>query len=269
MTPGPEASAAFAFSLQVHAFYSELMLAASEVHEADSSEGPTQGGKLLYAAELDTPGRALVIAGNVAGCASLAATADAATQKQAIRDGVVDFLVTSLDEALRILKNEIRKRETVAVCVGAAPEAVEREMLERGVLPDLLRPAERPGPSIDAFVKQGARRVETNLANEDRVLVAWQVTEAPARWLPHIDAIALECLPVDDLASRRWLRLAPRYMGRLAQGMHVLARDRESAERLVDAIRNEVDRENIPVPVEILVRGPGPQLEHRLRFERS
>ncbi len=49
--------------------------------------------------------------------------------------------MTSLDEALRILKNEIRKRETVAVCVAAAPETVEREMLERGVLPDLLPPA--------------------------------------------------------------------------------------------------------------------------------
>ena len=269
MTPGPDASAAFAFSLQVHAFYSELMLAASEVHEAGSSEGSSLGGKLLYAAELDGPGRALVIAGNVAGCASLAATADAAAQKQAIRDAVVDFLVTSLDEALRILKNEIRKRETVAVCVGAAPEAVEREMLERGVLPDLLRPAERPGPSTEAFVKEGARRVGTDVANEDRVLVAWQVTEAPARWLPHINAIALECLCADNLASRRWLRLAPRYMGRLSQGMHVLAQDRESAERLVDAIRNEVDHGNIPVPVEILLRGPGPQPEHRLRLDKS
>ena len=78
-----------------------------------------------------------MIAGNVAGCATLAATAEPAAQKQAIRDGVVDFLVTSLDEALRILKNEIRKRATVAVCVGA-PSTVEREMIERGVLPDLV-----------------------------------------------------------------------------------------------------------------------------------
>ena len=56
-------------------------------------------------------------AANIAGAASLSATADVATQKQAIRDGVVDFLVTSLDEAARILKNEIRKRQPVAVCV--------------------------------------------------------------------------------------------------------------------------------------------------------
>ena len=177
--------------------------------------------------------------------------------------------MTSLDEALRILKNEIRKRETVAVCVGVAPGTLEQEMRERGVLPDLLRADETIGPYTDAFVKQGARRVETGVAIEDRTLVAWQVTDAPARWLPQIDAIALECLRVDDLASRRWLRLAPRYMGRLSQGVHVLACDREFAERLVDAIRNEVDRGNIPVPVEVLVRGPGPQAEHQLCLEKS
>jgi urocanate hydratase len=95
------------------------------------------GGKLFYAGELDGEGRALVVAANIAGAASLVATADRAAQKQAIRDGVADCLVNSLDEALRILKNQLRKRETVAVCLGLAPEAVEREMLERGVLPDL------------------------------------------------------------------------------------------------------------------------------------
>ena len=31
--------------------------------------------------------------------------------------------MTSLDESLRILKNEIRKREPVAVCIAAAPDA--------------------------------------------------------------------------------------------------------------------------------------------------
>ena len=48
-------------------------------------------------------------------------------------------MVTSLDEGLRILKNEIRKRETVAVCVALSPDTLQREMQERGVLPDLLR----------------------------------------------------------------------------------------------------------------------------------
>ncbi len=100
---------------------------------------PSLGGRLLYAGELDDEGRVVVLAGNIAGCATLAATADIAAQKQAIRDGVVDFLVTSLDESLRILKNEVRKKGTVAVCVAASPEEIEQQMLERGVEPDLTR----------------------------------------------------------------------------------------------------------------------------------
>jgi urocanate hydratase len=77
--------------------------------------------------------RALVVAGNIAGAATLTVTSDVDAQKHAVRDGTVDFLVTSLDEALRILKNEIRKGATVAVRVGEPLEDVEREMVERGV----------------------------------------------------------------------------------------------------------------------------------------
>lgn len=124
-----DTSKALSFTCDVFNLYLELM------SDADSSHGMGLGGKLLFAAELDERGRALVVAGNVAGAASLAASADAIAQKDAVRDGVADFLVTSLDEALRIVKNEIRKHETVAVCIGLAPDVVEREMLERGVLP--------------------------------------------------------------------------------------------------------------------------------------
>ena len=49
-----------------------------------------------------------------------------------MRDGVIDFLVTSLDEALRILKNEMRKRTAVAVCVVQDSEAeFARLLLQR------------------------------------------------------------------------------------------------------------------------------------------
>ncbi len=149
---------------------------------------------MLYAGELDRESRALIVAANIAGAASLAATADSAAQKQAIRDGVADFLVTSLDEALRILKNEIRKRETVAVCVAAAPQAVEREMLERGVLPDLLRPGSASSPAFATFLSQGAQQIQLSDLDENQTLLAWSVASAPAQWLPKLDAIALECL---------------------------------------------------------------------------
>ena len=57
-----------------------------------------------------------------------------------MRNGAIDFLVTSLDEALRILKNEIRKRQPIAVGVSVPVREIVKQMLDRGVLPDLLPP---------------------------------------------------------------------------------------------------------------------------------
>src|SRR5262249_35821687 len=150
--------------------------------------------RLLYAGELDDLGRAMVLAANVAGCATLAATADHAAQKQSIRDGVVDFLVTSLDEALRILKNEVRQRKTVAVCVGATPEPVESEMIERGVLPDLVFTG---SPDQRRNTRDfGADVLEVRLGGPDlnRAWLTWHVQQTPAHWMPKLDTAALDCM---------------------------------------------------------------------------
>jgi urocanate hydratase len=197
------------------------------------------GGMFLYVGELHQQGRALVVAGNVAGTATLAATADIEAQKQAVRDGTVDFLVTSLDEALRILKNEIRKRKTVAVCVGTSPEAIESQMLERGVQPDLLGPLAE-SVSASSLLGPGVKRVDVHPASANQVLISWEVSESPARWMPLLDAIASECLPENEMAARRWLRLAPRYLGRSAQGIRVLRSGPETAKAITGRMRDAV-----------------------------
>ena len=130
MTLEPIPFDALNFALAVERFYTALVATANadtaaQDPLANSELEPGLGGKLLYAGLLDEVGRNLVVAANIAGAATLAASPDPAAQKQAVRDGVVDFLVTSLDEALRILKNEIRKHETVAVCVAAAPDDLQ------------------------------------------------------------------------------------------------------------------------------------------------
>lgn len=178
----------------------------------DASEAGL-GGTLLYAGELDALGRAMTVAGNVAGCATMAVSADAATQKQAIHEGVVDFVVTSLDEALRILKNEVRKRNSVAVCVASKREEIEQEIRERGVLPDMVfadvpdhpRNAEGFGASI--------REIRVGELDEGSALIGWEVAVSPARWMPKLDVIALGCLSTEPWL-RRWLRISPRYFGR-------------------------------------------------------
>jgi hypothetical protein len=222
------------FALQVDRLYAGLISAA----ELGDPPEPSLGGKLLYAGQLDEEARALLVAANIAGAASLAASADTAGRKQALRDGVVDFLVTSLDEALRILKNEIRKREPVAVCVALEPETVEQEMLERGVAPDLLRPG-----AADSL--------------EGQRLLCWRVASSPSIWLPKLDAIALDCFDSEAGAARRWLRLAPRYLGRMAQNVRVLRCSESAAAYFLERVRDEVESGEIGVRVELRLSREG------------
>ena len=249
----PIPPAALAFTLQVEALFDALMRTA----ELGPGAEPSLGGKLIYACEFDAQARALLVANNIAGAASLAATADTAAHKQAIRDGVADFAVNSLDEALRILKNEIRKREPVAVCVGASPLDVEREMMERGVLPDFLPITTLSRVQDFNAAWDDVPRIELSPAQDERTLVTWRVNSAPAQWLPKLDAIAMDLLrdaeEREAATARRWLRLAPRYLGRLSQGVRVLRCDDESAIQFVERVRGAVERGEIGVPVEIRV----------------
>ncbi|HUX45984.1 MAG TPA: hypothetical protein VMV57_14640 [Terracidiphilus sp.] len=229
-------------------FYCSLMQHASAATSAPGGAELGLGGRLVYAGELDALGRALVLAGNVAGTATLTATADATAQKQAIRDGVVDFLVTSLDEALRILKNEIRKCEPVAVCVGASAAAVEREMVARGVQPDLL--AEVDGELRGAaLVSPDARKIAAAPVMPEEAWLAWSVTEMTALWMPKLDAMALVCLSEQEQTARRWLRHAPRYGSRLARGVRVLRCRPQAAQAFVERVREAVSRGELGAPV--------------------
>lgn len=241
------------FPATVDWLYAGLVQSASR-HPGYEPE-PGLGGTLLYAGELEGPGSALVVAGNIAGAASLAASADVARQKQAIRDGVIDFLVTTLDEALRIFKNEIRKREAVAVCVTQPPEAVEREMVELGVLPDLLPPGVLDAPAYKVFLDQGARQVNPVSASGSHTVLTWKVSTEPARWFPKLDAMAEDCLrssrAAEAWSAQRWLRLSPRYLGRLAQGGRLLRCDAQAAKCFLAKVREQVAQGTMTVPVEI------------------
>lgn len=229
----PQWVAEYRFALRVLSFYVRLIRAEGQ------SEGEADfGGKLLYAGELDDDGRAVIVASNIAGAASLCATGNQHQQKQAVRDGVVDFLVTSLDEALRILKNEIRKHAPVAVCIGVAPAEIERLIAERGVKPDV----ERPGDALAGTV------------SDDLALVSWSVSRAPAKWMPKLDKFALECAAELAESTRRWLQMSPRYLGRLAQSFHLVLADVGFATRFMEGAMS-LEGGTIPVKVQVSYRG--------------
>src|ERR1700748_3178765 len=96
-------------------------------------------GRLLLIDGLAHEGDALLIAASIAGAASLVLETGTEAVRHCVRNGIVDFAVTSLAEALRILKNEVRKRQPIAVLLERQPMSVLAEMVERGAQPDMLR----------------------------------------------------------------------------------------------------------------------------------
>jgi hypothetical protein len=225
-------------------------------HADESNPEPGRGGRLFWAGDLDDTGQVLVVAANVAGAATLVATGDGDTQRRALHAGIVDFLVNSLDEALRILKNEIRKRAAVAVCVNLPFESVEQEMEERGVLADLFREE-----VIRTTNQQETGREPAGDLGGDPMsapaLVIWKVDSAPAVWLPKLDAIALDCLELEDAVARRWIRQAGRYLGRLGHVEHLVRSNREFGARLFEQVQKQTERNAIQVRGQIEVTFQG------------
>lgn len=199
------------------------------------------GGKLVYTGELDESGRILATAGNISGAATLAASADASTLRQAMRNGTIDFVVNSLDEALRILKNEIRKREPASVAVSIAPVAIVAEMLDRGVLPDLL-PSQLQfqaiAPDLAAFLAQGAQHIPVAPSRAKSIFLIWQIPAEYVQRPADFDGLLQQSLPPNDRTTSRWLRLSPRYLGPQFRRLRSLTCNEETASKLIELFGN-------------------------------
>jgi hypothetical protein len=99
---------------------------------------PDWGGSLVVCCGLGPGGTALSLAANIAGAGCLAIDARPDVCRAALRSGACDFVVNSVDETLRILKNEIRQRRPVSVGLTLGSTAAIDELLGRGVLPELF-----------------------------------------------------------------------------------------------------------------------------------
>lgn len=108
----------------------------------------------------------------IAGAATLLLRGDAGEARQAVRTGAADFLVTSLEEALRILKNELRRKLPVGVCLHAPLAEALQACVERGVQPDYL------GAPEAALQARGARLISWQMRPWGEALLAGQ-----AHWL--------------------------------------------------------------------------------------
>ncbi|MFC5865282.1 hypothetical protein ACFPT7_23455 [Acidicapsa dinghuensis] len=225
------------------------------------------GGRLLFAGDIHAENR-LLTAASIAGAASLGASSDATVLRQAMRDGAIDFLVTSLEEALRILKNEVRKKQPVAVGVSEAPERVVSQMQRRGVLPDLLPPAAWGAgvTGMDEAAEQCFRAWGSLPVNEsgslqsrnfDVEFTTWTADRRAAIWLTRIDQVGISVVQENDALRQRWLRLAPRYLGRAAmqrRGVAMTPDELESFRAGVNALvaeRTAAGEEPVSIRIEV------------------
>jgi hypothetical protein len=199
------------------------------------------GGKLLYVGELDPSACLLLRAANIAGATSLAASADTAALRQAMREGAIDFIVTTLSEALRILKNQIRKKEPVAVGVSLAPQAFEREMLDRGVQPDLLAPKLPLSPELAEIEAHGGWHIQPEPLPPGFTLNLIPVPHDWRRPLGAFDELLLSGLAAADHLNHRWVRAAPRYLSTEARHLRSIACDPETISRLTSASAKDND----------------------------
>src|SRR5207302_6149443 len=105
---------------------------------ADKHFGGSLEGKLVVSGGMGGMGGAQPLAATMNGAVFLGIDVDADRIKKRLKTGYCEFLVTTLDEALRIVKNAVRKKENISVGLVANCADVVPELAERGVVPDIL-----------------------------------------------------------------------------------------------------------------------------------
>lgn len=192
-------------------------------------------GGLIVAVGLGELGSAVAMAANVAGAACLSVEADAALCRAAVRAGACDFLVNTVDESLRVLKNEIRQGKPLSVALESANAPALAELLARGVLPEVFTSAtgvDHAAAAVEAavieaareFAGQGAAVVDLDglLAGIAGCVDARAMLDACGRMesFAFADAAGLRAFDARTLAAaadgpkRRWAAAAPRLFHR-------------------------------------------------------
>ena len=128
----------------------ETFSAAGEKHF-----GGDLSGKLIVTGGMGGMGGAQPLAATMTGAAFLGIDVDPERIKKRLKTGYCDFMVTTLDEALRILKNAVRKKENVSVgLVGNCADVIP-ELAERGVVPDILTDQTSAHDPLNGYVPNG------------------------------------------------------------------------------------------------------------------
>ena len=245
----PNQSAVFRCYVQLQAIRRERFPSAA----ADS-----MAGLLLACVGFGLEGAELALATTISGGTFLGIDPSTVHLKAAVRNGSCDFMVNTLDESLRVLKNELRKKKALSVGLLGDAAAILPAMIERGVQPDLVADSgasERETariyqPALLTFVERGAVQVDTHAAKYSHaagfVEVLW--TASSLADMRRMDDLALRELPADDSIRHRWLQHAPGCFHRQRPLQRVLGMHAEEVTRLAEAFQNAVSAGEIQSP---------------------
>jgi len=133
----------------------ETFAAAGEKHF-----GGDLTGKLIVSGGMGGMGGAQPLAATMNGAAFLGIDVDPDRIKKRLKTGYCDFMVNTLDEALRILKNSVRKKDNISVgLVGNCADIIP-ELAERGVVPDILTDQTSAHDPLNGYVPSGMSLAE-------------------------------------------------------------------------------------------------------------
>jgi urocanate hydratase len=195
------------------------------------------GGSFVLSLGLPPKGSALAIASNIAGAVSLSIDDDETHLREVVRAGAVDFVVHSLDEAVRAMKNEVRKRTPLSVALSASPIAALQEIVSRGMAPQLFSSFISSCPAIlqaaEKLMAYGADLVDFDPESASGSLPefrssvsildpflkqrSWHLRTFSFQTLGELrdfEHRVLKTLPLEDTLRRRWLEVASRILPR-------------------------------------------------------
>src|SRR5438552_3670596 len=109
-------------------------------------------GRLVVSGGIGGMGGAQPLAATMNGAAFLGIDVDRERIKKRLKTGYIDVLVTSLDEALRILKNAVRKGEATSVGLLGKCRDLNTELAKRRVVPDLFTDQSSAHDPIGGYV---------------------------------------------------------------------------------------------------------------------
>ncbi len=130
----------------------ETFAAAARKHFGPAAD---LSGKLVVSGGMGGMGGAQPLAATLNGAAFLGIEVDPERIKRRLKTGYCDVMVNDLDEALRILKNAVRKREPASVgLIGNCADLIP-ELARRGVVPDLLTDQTSAHDPTGGYIPQG------------------------------------------------------------------------------------------------------------------